>query len=111
MIHVYKCTCSDRYKEHLKSQHPKKWKQYQANLNPSAHKKYFETNTPYANTLNATFGLQETEEKRIDIDKDIVDVLVAELLLDLDDDDHNIDKDEQLKCKKLTYLLCDDADK
>ena len=85
--------CSFRvqyYKQHLCNQHQEEWTQYQSLSNEE--KNFFDNRQVVAKTLHAHIDIGQ-DRYIFQINREIVDVIIGELLFDPDDDDVEVSRE------------------
>ncbi|CAK9209291.1 unnamed protein product [Sphagnum troendelagicum] len=87
---------SDMYLRHMTSQHPLRWNEYSA-LNQTEKASYFDANAPvvHPNTIKSYFGGSQVPIQLL-VDKDIVDVIIGDMLFQDDDNNEEITKERAL---------------
>lgn len=87
---------SDMYLRHMTSQHPLRWNEYSA-LNQTEKASYFDANAPvvHRNTIKSYFGGSQVPIQLL-VDKDIVDVIIGDMLFQDDDNNEEITKERAL---------------
>ena len=94
------------YKQHLTVQHAEEWASYQA-LSTEEKEKYFDNQQVIANTLQAHMDIGKDVYVFL-INRQIVDVVVGDLLFDPDDDDVELPRERALSFFKLQEDAADD---
>ena len=85
----------DNYKSHLRIQHACKWSEYQTiNDDDDAIAKFFDTDVPFTNTLNAHFDIEKSQS--FVINKEIVEMVIGGMLFDPEDEDKQVTKERVL---------------
>ena len=85
----------DNYKSHLTTQHACKWSEYQTiNDNDDAIAKFFDTDVPFTNTLNAHFDIEKSQS--FVTNKEIVEMVIGDMLFDAEDEDKQVTKERVL---------------
>lgn len=88
---------ADMYRRHMISQHPQRWKEY-SELTAREKESFFDSNAPvvHRNTINSHFGGSQVPVQ-LRVDKDIVDVIIGDMLFQEDDSNEEITKERALR--------------
>ena len=79
-IHFFTSFPADQIKAHMEGQHAEKWWEYDWS-SPEEKESFFKCICPFKSTLHSHFGGSETA-LQFSMNKDIVDVLIGEMLFD-----------------------------
>jgi len=97
--------CVNNYKKHLQSQHCLKWTEYQSiKSNAEAVNLFFKLEALFVNKLESHFELEKAQT--FVVNKDIVDIIISEMLLD-----PNNNNKQETKAKHLTIFKQQEEDK
>lgn len=84
-IHFFTSFRADQIKAHMMDQHAEKWREYDQS-SPEEKESFFDCVRPFKTTLHAHFGGKQTA-LHFTVNKDIVEVLIGEMLFDPDGDE------------------------